>query len=89
MPKKKTIPQGKTRKVIKNYGYSEAGASRQKKNMKGFNAQSRSPARDIDDNNLTLRQRSRMLYMAAPIAASAIRSNRTNVVKWLEVKMHY
>lgn len=80
MPKKKTIPKGETRKVIKNYGYSEAGASWQKKNMKGFNAQSRSPARDIDDNNLTLRQRSRMLYMAAPIAASAIRSNRTNVV---------
>ena len=48
--------------------------------MKGFQAQSKSPARDIDDNNLTLRQRSRMLYMAAPIATSAIRSNRTNVV---------
>lgn len=80
MSKQKGVPQGRHRNVIKNYGYSEAGASWQKKNMKGFQAQSKSPARDIDDNNLTLRQRSRMLYMAAPIATSAIRSNRTNVV---------
>lgn len=65
---------------IKNSGYSEAGASYKKKSMKGFKAQSLSPARDIDDNNYTLRQRSRMLYMAAPIAASAVKTNRTNVV---------
>ena len=39
-----------------------------------------SPKEDIDANNYTLRQRARMLYMAAPIATSAIRTNRTNVV---------
>ncbi len=39
-----------------------------------------SPRDDIDANNRTLRQRARMLYMAAPIATSAIKTNRTNVV---------
>lgn len=48
--------------------------------MKGFDAHSGSPHEDIDFNNYTLRQRARMLYMAAPIAASAIKTNRTNVV---------
>ena len=35
---------------------------------------------EANANNYTLRQRARMLYMAAPIATSAIRTNRTNVV---------
>ena len=48
--------------------------------MKGFNAPSGSSHEDIDFNNYTLRQRSRMLYMAAPVATSAIKTNRTNVV---------
>ena len=39
-----------------------------------------SPKEDIDANNATLRQRARMLYMAAPIATSAIKTNRTNVI---------
>lgn len=47
-------------------GYSDAGASYVKKALKGFLANSGSPAEDIDYNNYTLRQRSRMLYMAAP-----------------------
>ena len=63
-----------------NKGYGEAGASWQKKAVKGFNAPSGSPHEDIDFNNYTLRQRARMLYMAAPIATSAIKTNRTNVV---------
>lgn len=61
-------------------GYGEAGASYRKKALKGFIAHSGSPQEDIDYNNYTLRQRARMLYMAAPIATSAIRTNRTNVV---------
>lgn len=61
-------------------GYSDAGASWTRRGLKGFTAWSGSPARDIDDNNLTLRQRSRMLYMAAPVATSAVRTVRTNVV---------
>ena len=48
--------------------------------MKGFNAPSGSAHEDIDFNNYTMRQRARMLYMAAPIATSAIKTNRTNVV---------
>ena len=63
-----------------NKGYGEAGASWRKKALKGFNAPSGSPHEDIDFNNYTLRQRARMLYMAAPIATSAIKTNRTNVV---------
>lgn len=63
-----------------NKGYGEAGASWRKKAVKGFNAPSGSPHEDIDSHNYTLRQRARMLYMAAPIATSAIKTNRTNVV---------
>lgn len=63
-----------------NYGYSDAGASWKKKALKSFIASSSSPQWDIDHNNDTLRQRARMLYMAAPIATSAIKTNRTNVI---------
>ena len=61
-------------------GYSEAGASHTRRALKGFDAQSGSPREDIDRNNGTLRQRSRMLYMASPVAASAINTNRTKAV---------
>ena len=63
-----------------NKGYGEAGASWRKKAVKGFNAPSGSPREDIDFNNYTLRQRARMLYMASPIATSAVKTSRTNVV---------
>lgn len=63
-----------------NKGYGEAGASWRKNALKGFNAPSGSAHEDIDFNNYTLRQRARMLYMAAPTATSAIKTNRTNVV---------
>lgn len=61
-------------------GYDQAGASTSRRALRGFDAVSYSPARDIDDNEYTLRQRSRLLYMSAPIATSAIRTVRTNVV---------
>lgn len=61
-------------------GYGEAGASWKKRNLKSFNAPSISAREDIDWNNYTMRQRARMLYMAAPLATSAIKTNRTNVV---------
>lgn len=63
-----------------NKGYSDAGASYKKKALKGFLAESGSPQEDIDQNNYTLRQRARMLYMAAPVATSAIKTNRTNTI---------
>lgn len=61
-------------------GYGAAGASHSKRSLKGFKAMSGSPREDIDYNNYTLRQRGRMLYMSAPIATSAIKTNRTNTI---------
>ena len=61
-------------------GYSEAGASYTRRALKGFIPNSGSPQEDIDFNNRTLRQRARMLYMAAPLATSAISTNRTKIV---------
>lgn len=63
-----------------NKGYGDAGASRTKRALKGFKASSGSAREDIDFNNYTMRQRARMLYMAAPLATSAIKTNRTNVI---------
>ncbi|MCI5996109.1 MAG: phage portal protein [Blautia sp.] len=61
-------------------GYSDAGASWRKRALKSFLAYSSGAHQDIDANNYTLRQRARMLYMAAPLATSAIKTNRTNVI---------
>lgn len=63
-----------------NSGYDESGASHSKNSMKGWNASSKSPQEDIDRHLHTLRQRSRSLMMSAPIAVSAIKTNRTNIV---------
>lgn len=61
-------------------GYSEAGASRTRRALRSFTPRSTAPSEDIDQNNLTLRQRGRMLYMSSPVATSAINTNRTKVV---------
>lgn len=61
-------------------GYSEAGASTTRRALKGFTATSGSPNEDINWNQPRLRQRGRMLYMSSPVAASAIKTNRTKVV---------
>lgn len=70
----------KTKRRFNNKGYSEAGASLSRRSLKGFKAYSGSAREDIDFSNLTMRQRARMLYMAAPLATSAIKTNRTNVI---------
>lgn len=67
-------------KKVQNSGYSEGGASRRKNSLKGFRAESYSPLEDIDTNLDLLRQRSRTLFMTSPIAASAIKLNRTNII---------
>ena len=72
--------QGGALMPVRNKGYSHAGASHTKKNLKGFTVESGSPAEDINSNNYTLRQRSRMLYMSAPIAAAALKRQRTNII---------
>ena len=61
-------------------GYSNAGGSLTRRATRSFRPDSNSPSQDIDQNSATLRQRSRMLYMSSPIAASAINTNRTKVV---------
>lgn len=61
-------------------GYSEAGASLERRALRGFVPNSGSPAEDIDRNLSTLRQRSRMLVMSTPVATAAITTNRTKVI---------
>jgi len=65
---------------ILNTGYSNHGASKTKQSMRGWMFKGGSTKEDIDDNLSTLRQRSRDLYMGAPIATGALKTMRTNVV---------
>lgn len=67
-------------RTVTNSGYSENGASKRKKSLIGWLASSKTPYEDIDMNLDLLRQRSRDLYMGAPLATSAIKTNRTNIV---------
>lgn len=70
----------KNKQNHKASGYSESGGSTTRRALRGFFPNSKSPQQDIDLNNGTLRQRSRMLYSAAPLATSAINTNRTKVI---------
>lgn len=70
----------KTTKMFQNSGYDESGAARNKNSMRGWLASSKTPQEDIDKNLPVLRQRSRSLFMSAPLAVSAIKTNRTNVI---------
>lgn len=63
-----------------NSGYSHHGASRVKKSMQGWLHHSGSADDDITLNVDDLRQRCRDLYMGNPIAAGALKTDRTNVV---------
>ncbi len=69
-----------TVRSFQNSGYDESGAARNKNSMRGWLASSKSPQEDIDKNIPVLRQRSRSLFMSAPLAVSAIKTNRTNIV---------
>lgn len=66
--------------ISSDSGYGAAGASYKKRALKAFDAVSGNTITDIDVHNSTLRQRSRVLYMASPLAASGIKTNRTNVI---------
>lgn len=70
--------KNKTKRI--NSGFSEAGASYSRKALKGFTVRSGSPNEDINYNNMTLRQRSRILAMSGGLALSALKTNRTNVI---------
>ncbi len=70
----------KAARMVLNSGYGDGGASYTKSALRGFTAKSLDPLHDIEANLDTLVSRSRSLYMTAPIATSAIKSTRTNVV---------
>jgi lambda family phage portal protein len=65
---------------ILNSGYSHSGASRSKKSMMGWVWRGGSPDDDVGANLPVLQQRSRDLYMGAPLATSAIRTIRTDTI---------
>lgn len=62
------------------YGYGNYGANSSRKAQRNWFWQSRSPKEDIDLNVDELRQKCRDTYYGAPIATSAIKTTRTNVV---------
>ena len=70
----------RTMRAFQNSGYDESGAARNKNSMRGWLASSKTPQEDIDKNIPILRQRSRSLFMSAPLAVSAIKTNRNNIV---------
>lgn len=75
----KRLAARQTLKIL-NSGYGDGGASYTKNSLRGFTSKSLSPLYDVDANLNTLISRSRSLYMTAPIATSAIKTTRTNVV---------
>lgn len=75
---KRTVARKKIEML--NSGYSHHGASTSKKSMRGWISTGGSTKEDIDDNLSKLRERSRDLYMGAPIATGALKTLRTNVV---------
>lgn len=65
---------------VLNQGYGNHGASTKKKSLMGWITQAGSPVEDIEQNIELLRERSRDLYMGAPIATGALKTLRTNVI---------
>lgn len=65
---------------ILNSGYGNYGASLDRKAMKGWSYYGGGPKEDIDDNIDVLRQRSQDAFCGIPIATSALKTMRTNVV---------
>lgn len=65
---------------VMNSGYSNSGANRQKKSLRGWNYQGGSVKEDIEENLDDLRQRGRDLFMNTPIATGSLKTIRTNVI---------
>lgn len=70
----------RTLKIVQNSGYSNYGASRTKKALKGWIDTGGSAIEDIHMNLDTLRDRSRDLSMGVPLANGALKTYRTNVI---------
>lgn len=73
-------PTGSAGVKITNTGYSEGGASRTHAALRGYNPLKSSVRSDVDANLNTLRNRSSDMYINSPIGASAINTNRANVI---------
>jgi lambda family phage portal protein len=77
------------RRALDIVNYQNGGASHTKRSMRAWKASANSATTDIDQNLPTLWARSRDLYMNAPLATSAIKTARTNVVgPGLKLKSH-
>lgn len=78
----KALKRIEARKKIEilNSGYSNYGASTDKKSLIGWDYYGGSASEDINENLSILRQRSRDLYMGVPLATGAVKTMRTNVV---------
>jgi lambda family phage portal protein len=61
-------------------GYGRHGANTKKKGLIGWLTSLGSPGKDIDENQPKLVERSRDLFMSAPLATGALKTIRTNVV---------
>lgn len=66
--------------TVMNMGYTEAGASFERKALRAFLPASGSPTEDILPSLSVLRRRCRLLYMSTPLATAAIDTNRTHVI---------
>ena len=67
-------------KQFVNSGYDLGGASGTKSWARDFVAESNSPQEDIDQHLKTLRERSRVMEMTAPLAAAAVNTTATKTV---------
>ncbi len=65
---------------IFNQGYGDHGASGRKKSLMGWLTNTGSVLEDVETHIPTLRERSRDLYMGAPLATGALKTIRTNVI---------
>ena len=70
--------KNKSTAVKNNYG--SHGASHEKKSFRGWVVNAGSALEDIESNIEVLRERSRDLFMGAPIATGALRTMTTNIV---------
>ncbi len=70
-----------------NTGYGNHAASGTKRSVVGWISSLSDPIDDIERNVETMRERSRDLYMGAPIASGSLKSIVTNVVGY-ELKLN-
>lgn len=72
------LPPGQD--TVTNSGYSHSGASRRRTWAREWDSESGSAKRDIEENRRLLRERSRDLFMGAPLATGAVKSSRTSCI---------